>query len=512
MKAQSLFLSVLLVLSSIAAISTNQNDVSTNKLKTEQIKSDLIDAFVAFNELNGNKIEEKRLAESFGITTDTELAKESYSSLHQFIIARDAIIAVTNTANPNIEQLLGRGIKIESFENGNFETNIIVSNKVVNQLNSRFQTNIPLSEESEPLSESISILEQNKETIVICYFSDLKTYLQKNQEASFSIVPVDRNNNAVIDPQEDFYGTYESIEHALWVGKYPRLLISNILLTNQESQLSELSTSFVQWTLFNGQEILAENGYTNLKQHELLAQNQSLQITHEEAAANQADNGLFIVLIILGGIFILGFVVTLALKNQKGESDENIIEINEIFAPQNIASPDGLLYDKTHTWAFLEKSGIVTVGIDDFIRKAIGKADRIECMETGKQIKKGEILASLFFQGKKVQIKASISGTVYETNHDTFDILHSNDLSHSWICKIKPENWRRETDFMIMADQYRQWVRQEFFRLKDFLAENLTPNQKVMQQIILQDGGELKAGCLQELSPIVWEEFETMFL
>lgn len=512
MKAQSLFLIVLLVLSSFAAMSTNQNDVSTNYVETEQLKSNLIDAYVAFNELNGNKIEETRLAESFGITTDTEFAKERYSTLHQSIIARDAIIAVTNTANPNIEQILGRGIKMESFENGHFETNIIVSNKVIDQLNSRFKTNIPLDKGSEPLSESFSILEQNNEAIVICYFSDFKTYMHKNQTASFSIVPIDRNNNAVIDPQEDFYGTYESIEHALWVGKYPRLLINNILLVIQEPQLSELSTSFVQWTLFNGQEILARNGYTNLKQHELLAQTQSLQITNEEATTNQADNGLFIVMIILGGIFILGFIVTLALRQQKNESDDNSIETNEIFAPQNIASPSGLLYDKTHTWAFLEKSGVVTVGIDDFIRKAIGKADRIECMETGKQIKKGEILASLFFQGKKVQIKASISGTVCETNQDTFDILHSNDLSNSWICKIKPENWRRETDFMIMADQYRQWVRQEFFRLKDFLAENLTPNQKVMQQIILQDGGELKAGCLQELSPIVWEEFETMFL
>ena len=65
---------------------------------------------------------------------------------------------------------------------------------------------------------------------------------------------------------------------------------------------------------------------------------------------------------------------------------------------------------------------------------------------------------------------------------------------------------------MFMVEKYREWLDDEFTRLKDFLANTANNNQLVYQHIVLQDGGELKDEVLADLGPEIWEEFQTRFL
>ena len=59
-------------------------------------------------------------------------------------------------------------------------------------------------------------------------------------------------------------------------------------------------------------------------------------------------------------------------------------------------------------------------------------------------------------------------------------------------------------------DKYKQWIKSEFSRLKDFLAASVKPN--VDYAHVLQDGGELRDGILEDLGPEVWEDFQTNFI
>ena len=63
-----------------------------------------------------------------------------------------------------------------------------------------------------------------------------------------------------------------------------------------------------------------------------------------------------------------------------------------------------------------------------------------------------------------------------------------------------------------MADKHRQFIKNEFSRLKDFLATTLKAETDIYNGIILQDGGELRDGVLSNLGPEVWEEFQTKFI
>ena len=63
-----------------------------------------------------------------------------------------------------------------------------------------------------------------------------------------------------------------------------------------------------------------------------------------------------------------------------------------------------------------------------------------------------------------------------------------------------------------MTEKYNAWLSKEFSRLRDFLGETLNPKSKDYAHIVLQDGGELTEGILENLGPEVWEDFQTSFI
>ena len=65
---------------------------------------------------------------------------------------------------------------------------------------------------------------------------------------------------------------------------------------------------------------------------------------------------------------------------------------------------------------------------------------------------------------------------------------------------------------MFMAGKFRDWLDDEFVRLKDFLAVSANSNAVVYNHIVLQDGGELTDNVLANLEPEVWEDFQTHFI
>jgi hypothetical protein len=65
---------------------------------------------------------------------------------------------------------------------------------------------------------------------------------------------------------------------------------------------------------------------------------------------------------------------------------------------------------------------------------------------------------------------------------------------------------------MFMGEKYKEWLRNEFSRLRDFVADSLKVNTMAYSHVILQDGGELSDNVLADLGPEVWEDFQTRFI
>jgi hypothetical protein len=133
----------------------------------------------------------------------------------------------------------------------------------------------------------------------------------------------------------------------------------------------------------------------------------------------------------------------------------------------------------------------------------------------GEKVSKGEYLLSVINKGRQLNICAPVSGTIKEQNvllNCNSSIINSSPYAEGWVYIIEPSNWIREIQFLFMAEKYQKWVKDEFVRLKDFLAAIVNPSHTQYAQVILQDGGEIIDNPLAELGPEVWEDFQTRFM
>jgi hypothetical protein len=90
--------------------------------------------------------------------------------------------------------------------------------------------------------------------------------------------------------------------------------------------------------------------------------------------------------------------------------------------------------------------------------------------------------------------------------------MNASPYSDGWVYIIEPTNWIRETQFMIMAERYSEWLKYEFSRLKDFFAASLKANTLEYAHVVLQDGGDIMDNILSDFGPDVWEDFQTKFI
>jgi glycine cleavage system H lipoate-binding protein len=218
-------------------------------------------------------------------------------------------------------------------------------------------------------------------------------------------------------------------------------------------------------------------------------------------------------LIVIAGVIIVAVISIL--KKEKSTVSHGHVQTIPVLNENLIAAPKGLYFDKTHTWAFMEKDGIVKVGIDDFLQHITGTLTKIKMKDQGESVRKGEKILSIIRNGKQLNIYAPVSGIIREKNQRLLidsSMMNTSPYSEGWVYMIEPKNWVREIEFMFMGEKYKEWLSDEFKRLKDFFSALVMSDNSVYQQIILQDGGELSDNFLSDLGPEVWENFQTSFI
>jgi glycine cleavage system H lipoate-binding protein len=186
-----------------------------------------------------------------------------------------------------------------------------------------------------------------------------------------------------------------------------------------------------------------------------------------------------------------------------------------VFNENAVVVPRGLYYDKSHTWAFMEKDGTVTIGMDDFMQHVTGPITRIEMKNQGEKIKKGSVLMTIIQAGKRLNLYAPVSGTIISYNESLARQSSPLNLSpyvDGWVYRLEPSKWFKEIQFLEIAEKYGKWLTDEFARLKEFLSKEIKPSDPEYAPVVLQDGGELKEGILADFGPEIWEEFQIKFI
>jgi glycine cleavage system H lipoate-binding protein/ABC-type phosphate transport system substrate-binding protein len=456
----------------------------------------------------------------------------------EMAVGRNAIVPVINARNPFMTQIRELGLtadKLAQLFSGNAGQNWeIVSNELRNPMKvslienreimeqvARF-SKVDVSEISANLvstpQELIQAVQKDVYALGFCRLADILEKESGTFAESIAVLPIDKNRNGRIDYFENIYDTPEAFVRGIWTGKYPSALTENIYIVSDVQPAGENAMAFLAWLNGEGQEVLNMYGFSVLssmeKESNLSALAAPMAFTGEmEAPVRTA--GWLKLLIAMIAVTLLVSGIVIYQRNRKTVMKADSFKMSPALTTESILAPGGLYFDKTHTWAFMEKDGRVRIGIDDFLQHLTGPLTRIKMKEPGEKVRKGEKIITLIREGKQLEIYAPVSGTIMQQNQALLansTMVNSSPYADGWIYTIEPVSWAREIQFMFMGSDYREWLTEEFSRLRDFFASSVQSNEMVYEHVVLQDGGEITDNVLAELGPEVWEDFQTKFI
>ncbi len=454
----------------------------------------------------------------------------------KIIVGHEIIVPVMNAKNPLREKLSKEGMTSGDF------SQLISANAEQELLNEDLR-NVPLrvyvtdcellssklaafcgisksslgAEKVSSAEELLSAIRKDEYAVGFCRLSDVLNQGENEFAEGIYIVPIDKNQNGQIDRFENIYASPADLTRGAWIGKYPRKLCSEVFAASTSLPMDEASNEFLEWVIDDGQETLATMGFSSLSTREKTAGMLALRpaMTSDFTPPASGIPTIWITVVAALAFLLLAYVVVRAGKKRKSGIQSEDIVITSALNVNSIMAPAGLFYDKTHTWAFMEQDGHVKVGIDDFLPHVTGMLSQIKMKAPGEKIRKGEKILTIIREGKHLDIYSPVTGYIKAQNDSLINNpsqLNTDPYSSGWVYRVEPSNWLREMKFMFMADTFKDWLEDEFVRLKDFLAFSANSNAVVYNHVVLQDGGELTNNVLADLEPTIWEDFQTQFI
>jgi glycine cleavage system H lipoate-binding protein/ABC-type phosphate transport system substrate-binding protein len=455
------------------------------------------------------------------------------------VVGRDVIVPIFNSKNPFLNEISQKGITLEKLaqiikfqDKRNWGTLLNTSQNAAINLymaddESIISGLVKLLDQTkvefagikiENSEELISSVQKDPYSIGICKMLNLPDLSAQRINEGIRLLPVDRNGNGEIDYVENIYDDLNILSRGVWIGKYPKALFNNIYSISSVKPTDKTEVAFLKWVLTVGQQYLNHNGYNELLVSERQTKVDLISVsTINLIASNKNYSAIKIILFILIIFSVSALFVKRGIRYiiaRKGDVLDSKHIPSRVLVEDFADIPLGLYYDKTHTWAYMEKDGLVKVGIDDFLLHITGPLTRVKMKKTGEKIRKGNHVLTIIQNGKQLNISAPISGTIKEQNRvlDTNSaIINSSPYFDGWIYRIEPADWLKEIQFLIMGKKYKEWLKSEFSRMKEFLALYVKPD-RLEYAPVLQDGGELKDSILADLGPEVWEDFQTNFI
>jgi glycine cleavage system H lipoate-binding protein/ABC-type phosphate transport system substrate-binding protein len=475
-----------------------------------------------------------------GVVSKTYISGIDGGNVFQFVVGRDVLVPIFSSGNPYSDDINQKGVsagELAEFFNKPASRNwgTLLNGPQNTSANYYYLDDESISKEIGTFSNSVitnaaGVKVENSEQLIasvqkdpngfgFCRLVNLLDNKDQKLAEGIKLLPIDKNSNGILDYNERIYDDYNNFSRAVWIGKYPKTLVSNIYAISSKQPVNSSETAFLRWILNDGQQFLYSNGYSDILSSE--RQSAEYRINESQVTINSVteEKSIFrTALIALALIVIAGFIIEFAIRYtgrlKKTESTSVPVK-HSVLNEESLILPGGLFFDKTHTWAFLEQNGIIKVGIDDFIQHITGPLTRLKLKNSGDKVEKGDVILSLVQNGKQLNIYAPISGIIRETNSvllTNASIINSSPYNDGWVYRIEPTNWFRENQLLFIAEKHRQFIKNEFSRLKDFLSSVLVQENEKYALVVLQDGGELIDNTLSGLGPEVWEEFQTRFI
>ena len=122
--------------------------------------------------------------------------------------------------------------------------------------------------------------------------------------------------------------------------------------------------------------------------------------------------------------------------------------------------PEGLQYTESHEWIKIDGLHCVC-GISDYAQKQLSDIVFVELPETGKQVKKGDVLCVVESVKAASDIYAPVAGTITKVNDaltSSPDMLNSDPYGDGWICEMDITS-EAEVSGLQSSDQYKEKIK-----------------------------------------------------
>jgi glycine cleavage system H lipoate-binding protein len=166
--------------------------------------------------------------------------------------------------------------------------------------------------------------------------------------------------------------------------------------------------------------------------------------------------------------------------------------------------PAGIHVHPGHTWARLEKDGLVTVGIDDFAHKLVGPAT-VDLPALGARVAQGEPALALCDEGCSVPMLSPLDGTVVAVNPAAKGdaAALADPYGAGWLFKVKATR---------LTASFRQLLAPpQALRMVEDAGEALVRRMSPELGQVLQDGGAPVHGIARALAGDDWEALAREF-
>ena len=177
-----------------------------------------------------------------------------------------------------------------------------------------------------------------------------------------------------------------------------------------------------------------------------------------------------------------------------------------------IDEPEGLFYNPSHSWAFLEIDGKVKIGLDHFFQRVFGKVEKIEVPEPGKDLEQGSPFLVVQSGERRLKARIPVGGKIEEVNQEVIndpEILIRDSYRDGWILRMKPDNFLESTRSLIFGKYAKKWLSGEINRLRDFLVKNVSKEDVALQT--MYDGGIPVHGVSGLIDDKLWAALKKEF-
>ena len=225
-------------------------------------------------------------AVDIGMVSRAIAAAEIEKGAFALAVAKDAVIPMISMKNPVASELARHGVKKETLQGIWIKTNVTTWGQVLgtdNKAPIHVYTRSDACGAADTWAAYLGGKQENLKGIGVYgdpglgealrrdgvgvgynnvnFAYDAKT---KKPVEGMAALPIDVNGNGVLDPNENFYASRDSVCLAIARGDYPSPPARDLYFVTKGRPAGKLAQAFLEWTLKDGQKFVEESGYVQV--------------------------------------------------------------------------------------------------------------------------------------------------------------------------------------------------------------------------------------------------------